>query len=81
MINGQGITKTVTRLNDAPDLLLFGDSFADGLMPYLNETFKSTIVVPFTEWPFASEYIKNYRPNLIIYELGERYLSATYLYW
>jgi alginate O-acetyltransferase complex protein AlgJ len=75
MINGQAIVKTVARLNDVPSLLLFGDSFAVGLMPYFNETFKSTIAVPITEWPFANEYIKKYRPNLVIYELAERFLS------
>ena len=68
--------KTSTSLDAAPSVLFYGDSFGDvGLLLHIKETFKWTIAVA-TNWaPFPIELIRKHRPNLVIYELSERYLA------
>ncbi len=79
--NHVNFEKTTTRLAAAPSVLFYGDSFGDeGLLPHIKETFKSTITVA-TNWaPFPIELIKKHRPNLVIYELAERYLARQLAY-
>ena len=75
-VNHVNFEKTSTKLDAAPSVLFYGDSFGDiGLLPHIKETFKWTITVA-TNWaPFPIELIKEHRPKLVIYELAERYLA------
>jgi alginate O-acetyltransferase complex protein AlgJ len=80
-VNHVNFEKTSTILDAAPSVLFYGDSFGDiGLLPHIKETFKWTITVA-TNWaPFPIELIKKHRPNLVIYELVERYLARQLVY-
>lgn len=69
------IEKTITTIKDRPSLLIYGDSFADTwLKSYLAENFTYMIGVE-TNWStFPYELIDRENPNIVIYELVERYL-------
>jgi len=57
-----------------PKLLVFRDSFASNLIPYLSESFQSSVFI----WThaFLPEIIERERPDIVILECVERYLSA-----
>jgi hypothetical protein len=66
-----------TRLNHAPTALLYGDSFGDpGLLRYVQETFKSTMMVFTSQGPFPDELIKKKQPDVVILQMVERYLAS-----
>lgn len=75
-VRGLNITKATTDLHDAPDVLIYGDSFTRvHFLSYLLETFKSVTYVPNANG-LPTDLIKRLNPNLVIYELVERYLLS-----
>jgi alginate O-acetyltransferase complex protein AlgJ len=74
-LNGR-VEKVVTSNNRAPSLFFYGDSFGDaGLTPLLKETFSTTITSETNWMPFPASLIDETRPNIVVYELVERYLA------
>ena len=68
--------KTYSDTKTPLGILVYGDSFADvGLLNYLRETFQFVISVE-TNWSqFPSFLIENQKPNIVIFEMVERYLA------
>ena len=65
-----------TKLDRAPTVLVYGDSFVfEGLLSPLEESFKWTIMTE-TNWsPFPVDLIEKFHPNIVIFEMVERYLA------
>lgn len=65
---------TISEVNDAalPRAVIFRDSFANSLEPFLSERFKRAVY----PWSFQVDWelIEREQPDLVIYELAERYL-------
>ncbi|MFI5294030.1 MAG: hypothetical protein ACHQ0Y_03295 [Thermodesulfovibrionales bacterium] len=57
-----------------PKLVMFRDSFADGLIPYLSENFSRSVYV----WKPKMDFrvIEQEKPDVVIFEVVERYLGA-----
>jgi hypothetical protein len=73
--------KTYSDAKTPLGILVYGDSFADvGLLNYLRETFQFVISVE-TNWSqFPSFLIENQKPNIVIFEMVERYLARGLSY-
>jgi hypothetical protein len=69
------IVETTTRLGAAPSALVYGDSFGEVVAPFLNETFRSTIIVPTAHYSFPAELIRQHKPDVVIVEMVERSLT------
>ncbi|MEP5764634.1 MAG: hypothetical protein ABJ308_08565 [Halieaceae bacterium] len=55
-------------------VLLYRDSYAQALIPYLINSFDELIVVPRKEMSFDVSLLERYQPDLVIYEFVERAL-------
>ena len=69
--------------DDAPDpryLMLYRDSFADQLSPYLTGWFARTVMYSRAEDVFnnstQADLIKAEKPGVFVYEISERYLDV-----
>jgi len=53
---------------------MFRDSFADGLIPYLSENFSRSVYV----WKpkVDLQVIEQEKPDIVIFEVAERYLGS-----
>ena len=69
------IVETTTNLNTAPTALVYGNSFGEVMAPFLNETFRRTIIVPTAHYPFPTELIQANKPDVVILEMVERSLT------
>jgi hypothetical protein len=61
-------------LDEAPNIMIVGDSYVDAIKPFLDATFKS-VAITFNSYPFPSEDIRQQRPALVVYEMAERFLG------
>jgi hypothetical protein len=78
-VNNQPVPKVTTDIENGPNVMVYGDSFAEpGLQTYFNQSFRSTMFVPTNHSPFPADLIKKHRPNLVIFELVERYLARPF---
>lgn len=59
--------------NDGPKLLLIRDSFTDNLMPFYKRSFSEIYVVHHRWGNWDTSYLKTFTPDLVIYEMVERY--------
>jgi hypothetical protein len=57
-----------------PKVLVFRDSFAWPLIPFMAESFQSSVFVWTSE--FLPELIEREKPDLVIYEYVERYVNS-----
>ena len=73
--------KTYSDVTTPLGILVYGDSFADvGLLNYLRESFQFVISVE-TNWSqFPTFLIENQKPNIVIFEMVERYLARGLSY-
>ena len=62
----------LSSLDENPDVLIFSDSFIRGIIKYLDESFRRTVVVPHNGLAFDTHLINAEKPDLVIYELIER---------
>jgi len=64
----------MTNNNGLPKLVMFRDSFADGLIPYLSENFSRSVYV----WKpkVDLQVIEQEKPDIVIFEVAERYLGS-----
>jgi alginate O-acetyltransferase complex protein AlgJ len=58
---------------DLPVLVMFRDSFASWLIPYLSESFSKSIYIWSRKFDFS--IIAREKPAIVIYEISERYLG------
>jgi hypothetical protein len=71
------ISKVTTGLDQAPSVLLYGDSFGVlGLLAYLKESFRWSMYVPTAHVSFPFDLIERHKPDLVILEMVERFLSG-----
>jgi alginate O-acetyltransferase complex protein AlgJ len=78
-VNNQPVTKVTTDIESGPSVMVYGDSFAEpGLQTYFNQSFRSTMFVATNHSPFPGDLIKKHRPDLVIFELVERYLARPF---
>jgi len=78
-VNNQPVNKVTTDIAGGPDVMVYGDSFAEPfLMTYFNQSFRSAMFVPTNHSPFPVDLIAKHRPNLVIVELVERYLARPF---
>jgi len=66
----KGLTYT-TQEDHLPTLMLYGDSFSHGLIPFFSENFSKTILIQAKSMNFA-QIIKN-KTNVVVFEFVERY--------
>jgi alginate O-acetyltransferase complex protein AlgJ len=69
------IVETTTNLSTAPTALVYGDSFGEVMVPFLNETFRRTTIVPTAHYPFPTELIQQHKPDVVIMQMVERSLT------
>jgi hypothetical protein len=70
------IVEAITRAETGPTALLYGDSFGAVMNPFFDETFHRTIALPISRWPFPTELIEKRKPDIVILEMVERFLSG-----
>jgi alginate O-acetyltransferase complex protein AlgJ len=58
---------------DLPVLVMFRDSFAGSLIPYLSESFSKSLYI--FSFKIDSSVIAKEKPAIVIYEISERYLG------
>lgn len=58
---------------DLPRAVVFRDSFFMGLLPYMAEHFSKAVY--FWSFDVNDEIIKNEKPDIVIYEIAQRYLG------
>jgi alginate O-acetyltransferase complex protein AlgJ len=75
-VNAQPVTRVTTDIESGPNVMVYGDSFAEaGLLSYFAQSFKSIIFVPTNHSPFPNDLITKHHPDLVIFQLVERYLA------
>lgn len=74
---GWGVTFNRTDLAGAPRLLVFGDSFTSYVLgpSFLYETFRDPVFTHHNGGNFDFRLIEEIKPNLVVFQLAERYLS------
>lgn len=74
--NTQPVRKTTSDRSEAPDMMIYGDSFAEqGLLAPFNETFRSVTYAQANHGPLPYDLVKTQKPKLVIFEMVERYLA------
>jgi alginate O-acetyltransferase complex protein AlgJ len=76
VVSQGGDTKTMVSesgISSNPNAVIFRDSFFMGLLPFFAESFNRAVY----RWSFDFDHdlIRTEKPNLVIYELAERYLG------
>ena len=58
-------------------ILVVGDSFAGGFLPYLAKVYLRVVNIPagVKDLSFYQDIMTEYKPNLVVHELAERYFS------
>jgi len=75
-VNNQPVRNVTTDIESGPKVMVYGDSFAEAsLLSYFDQSFKSTMFVPSNHSPFPADLITKHRPDLVIFQLVERYLA------
>jgi alginate O-acetyltransferase complex protein AlgJ len=72
------ITVTQTDLHNKPRVLIMGDSFTDYVLgpTFLYETFRDPVWTHHNNGTFNFELVKEIKPDIVIYQLAERYLHS-----
>jgi hypothetical protein len=67
----------VTALTERPKLLVIGDSYSVALLPFLQQAFSQVAFIAASRDSTFEEYrfVERYRPNIVLFEKVERYLS------
>lgn len=77
--NGQPVTRTWSSDENAPSVLIYGDSFGlQSLNALIAESFRSTIFLAANHSPFPDDLIARHRPDLVLYEMVERYIPRPF---
>ncbi|MEA2904986.1 MAG: alginate O-acetyltransferase complex protein AlgJ [Alphaproteobacteria bacterium] len=81
VINNVPIVQTKTTISDGKTVLLYGDSFGDpGLLGYFRLSFRWSIYAQTAQHPFPREIIEQDKPDVVVYELAERFLQLPVNY-
>jgi hypothetical protein len=69
-----------TDLRDRPRVLVMGDSFVDYVLGpnFLYETFRDPVWTHHNLGAFNFNLVKEVRPDIVIFEFGERYLHSPF---
>lgn len=81
VVNNVPIVQTKTTISDGKTVLLYGDSFGNpGLLGYFRLTFRWSIFAQLAHHPFPREIVEQYKPDVVVYELAERFLQLPVNY-
>lgn len=72
----QPLHRLISSLKDTPKVLFFRDSFTVTMMPFLHETFGETVFYEHRGMHFNRAVIEAEKPDVVVYQFVERYLSA-----
>ncbi|HYG87021.1 MAG TPA: hypothetical protein VD978_12245 [Azospirillum sp.] len=73
-----GIALNVLRADrpTAPTAVWFRDSFSISMFPYIADSFRKVVVSEHKELRFDKQLIDEHKPDMVVYQFVERFLSV-----